>query len=143
MMNQAICIDGLFNHLLCTMQCHLNGVHTSEVPKFLAEAMSETTHALLLVNPFNATNPLIIPLQLNRVTIYFDVYTSSIAKYENEDIPEIHLTAEEPPWNQSTNEYSEIETHMFDHQGQISIPATAAREPVYVSIVVSCSMTHG
>ena len=34
MINQAIHIDGLVNHLLCPMQCWLNGVHISEVPKF-------------------------------------------------------------------------------------------------------------
>ena len=36
MINQAIWIDGLVNHLLCPMQSCLNGVHISEVPKFLA-----------------------------------------------------------------------------------------------------------
>ena len=34
--NQAIPIDGLINHLLCPMQCSLNGIKISEVPKFLA-----------------------------------------------------------------------------------------------------------
>ena len=33
----------------------------------------------------------------------------------------IHLTAEEPIWDPSTSEYSKRETHMIDHQGQISI----------------------
>ena len=31
---------------------------------------------------------------------------------------------------------------MLDHQGQISIPATSARRPVFVSAVVSYSLTH-
>ena len=39
MMNQAIQIDGLVNHLLCPMKYHLNGVHISEVPKFLAKLL--------------------------------------------------------------------------------------------------------
>ena len=51
MINQPIPIDGLVNHLLYPMQCHLNGVQISEVPKFLAENLSETTHAIELVNP--------------------------------------------------------------------------------------------
>ena len=42
----------------------------------------------------------------------------------------------------STNEYSERETHMLDHQGLISIPATAARGPVYVSAVISYSLAY-
>ena len=92
------------------MQCHLNGVHIREVSKFLAEAPNETTHAIELVNPFNATHPLIILLQLSGVTSYFDVFSRSISDYEDEDIPKIHLTAEEPPWDPSTSKYSERET---------------------------------
>ena len=102
MINQAIHIDGLVNHLLCPMQCCLNGVWINKVPKFLADTPSETTHAIDLVNPFGATHLLIIPLKLSGITSYFDVYSPSIAEYEDEDIPKIHLTAEEPPhrsWN--------------------------------------------
>ena len=36
MTNQTICIDVLEGHSLCSMQCHLNGVHISEVPPVLA-----------------------------------------------------------------------------------------------------------
>ena len=49
MINQAICIDGLVNHLLCPMQYHLNGVQINEVPKFFAETQSKRTHAIELV----------------------------------------------------------------------------------------------
>ena len=69
MINQAIHIDQLVHHLLCNMQCHLNGVHISEVPKFLAETPSERTHAEELVNSFNAAHPLIIQLQLSGITV--------------------------------------------------------------------------
>ena len=84
LINQAICINGLENHLLCPMQCHLNGVHISEVLKFLAKSSSETTHAIELVNPFDSAHPLIILLQLSSVTSYFDVYSLNVAEYENE-----------------------------------------------------------
>ena len=83
------------------MQHFLNGVHISQVPKFLAETPNETTHAIELVHPFNATHPLIILPQLSSFTSYFDVYSPSIADYEDEDIPKIHLTVEEPPWDPS------------------------------------------
>ena len=82
---------------------------------FLAEITSETTHAIELVDPFDAAHPLIILLQLSGVTSYFDVYSPSIAEYENDDIPNTHLTAEEPPWDPSTSEYWERETGMVDH----------------------------
>ena len=47
------------------MQCHLNGVHISKILKFLAEASNKTTHAIELVNPFNAAHLLIITLQVS------------------------------------------------------------------------------
>ena len=124
------------------MQYHLNGVQINEVPKFLAETPSETTHAIELVNHFDATHLLIIPIKLSSVVSYFDVYSPSITEYENEDIPKIHLTVEEPPWDPSTIEYSERETWMLDHQGYISISTTAARGPAFVSAVVSYSLAY-
>ena len=142
MKNQAIHINGLENHLLCLMQFHLNGLHISEVSKFSTESPSVTTHALELTDLFNAVHPLIIPLQLSQAISYFDVYSISIAEYENEDILKIHLIDKEPPWDPSTKEYSEREICTLDHQGQVSIPATAAREPVYVSIVISYSLAN-
>ena len=113
--NQAICIDGLENHSICPMQCHLNGVHISEVPKFLAESPSETTHAIELVNSFNAAHQLVILLQLNSVTSYFDVYSLIVAEYEKGDIPKVHFTADEPPWDSSTSKYIEREICMLHH----------------------------
>ena len=49
--NQAIEIPHLQNHLLCPMQCWLNGVHISELPKFLAEDPDESTHSLQVLTP--------------------------------------------------------------------------------------------
>ena len=89
------------------MQCCLNGVHINEVPKFLGETPKDTTHAIKLVDHFDTAHLLVIPLQLSSVTSYFDVYSTCIAEYENEDIAKIHLTAEEPSWDPSTSEYSE------------------------------------
>ena len=91
MSNQVIQINGLVNHLLCPIQYLLNDVHISEVSKFQL-----TTYAIHLLDPFDTTYPLIIPLQLCSVTSYFDVYSPSIVEYENKDIPKIHITAEEP-----------------------------------------------
>ena len=80
MINQAICIDGLNNHLLYLMQCCLNGVHISEVPIFLAESPSVTTHAIELTDLFDAAHPIIISFQLSGVTSFFDVYSQCVAE---------------------------------------------------------------
>ena len=93
MINQAICIDGLVNHLLLPMLCHLNGVQINEVPKFLGKTPSKRTYAIELVDPFDTACLVIILLKLSGVTSYFDVYSPSITESENEEIPKIHLTA--------------------------------------------------
>ena len=100
---KSIPINGLESHLLCPMQCCLNGVHISEVLKFLSVSSNVTTNAIELPNPFDAAHPLTILHQLSSVTNYFDVYSQSIAEYENEDIPKFHLTTEVPPWDPSRN----------------------------------------
>ena len=97
------------NHALCPLQYCLNDVHINEVSKFLAESPSMTSHAIQLKDPFDTAHLLITPLQLSSVTSYLDVYSSSVAEYENQEISKIHLTAEESPWDSSTNEYSERE----------------------------------
>ena len=98
------------------MQQFVNVVHISEVPKFLPESPSETTHATELVDPFNAAHMLIILFQSSGVTRYFDVYILSEAEYENKGIPKIHLTAEKPPLDPFTSEYSERGTRILRHQ---------------------------
>ena len=85
---------------------------------------------------------LIIPFQLSGVTSYFDIYSPCVADYENKDIPKIYLTAAETPWDPLTAEYSERETCMLDHQGQISISARAGRGPVFVSTVILYSLAY-
>ena len=71
------------------MQCCMNGVYINEVPEFLANSPNVTTHAFQLLYSFNAAQLLIIWLQLCGATSYFDVYSPSISKYENEDILKI------------------------------------------------------
>ena len=81
MINEPIHMNGLDSYLLCPIQYHLYGVHTSEAPKLLDESPSVTTHAIKLADHFSTTHPLIIPLQLTSVTSYFDVHYPSEAEY--------------------------------------------------------------
>ena len=81
-------------------------MHICGVPKSEVDSSSMTTHTIQMSDPFNATHPLIILLQLSGVTSYFDMYSPSIVKHENEEIPKIHLTAEEAPCDRPKEEYS-------------------------------------
>ena len=133
-------IIDLENHSLFPKQFCLNDVHVSEVPKLLAWSFCKTTHAIMLMDSFNTALPLIILLQFSRINNYYNIYLPSIAKYENENLPKIHFTSEEHPWDPSTHEHSERKTFMLYHWGPISIIATAAREPVSVKAAITYSL---
>ena len=75
-----------------------------------------TTHAIQLLGTFDAAHKFRILLQTSSLTSYFDVYSPRIAKCENENIPKIHLTVKEPPWDPSTEDYSEhVRSLWSDH----------------------------
>ena len=90
LINPAIEMKGLDHHLFCPMQCHMNGVLVNEVPKFLAPISNETTHAIQLENPFDATHPITIPLKLNKANSYFKV------RSDDQNILKIEIMAEAP-----------------------------------------------
>ena len=63
--NQVVEMRGLDYHLLCPMQNCMNSVLIDEVQMFLVPIPGDTMHAIQIENPFNATDPIIIPLKLN------------------------------------------------------------------------------
>ena len=107
-------MKGFDHHLLHQMQCHVKGVLINEVTKFLASIPSETTHTIQLVNPFDATHPIIISLKLNGVTININVRNPAWEEYEDQNILKIELMAEAPPWDPSNSVYSHQEQSMLD-----------------------------
>lgn len=124
--NQAIGVPHLRNHLLFLMQCQMNGVKINELPKFLAEAPDKTTHALQVVDPLSES-PLYIPMSLFGVTSYFPVQKPTIEEWEDETYPQIGLTAEEPCCNAGSSDLREQEDIIMDFIGQILIQDTSAR----------------
>lgn len=52
--NQAIEVPHLQHHLLCSMQCRMNGIKLNDRPKFLADDPDESTHVLLVLDPSNS-----------------------------------------------------------------------------------------
>ena len=71
LIHQVIEMKDLHHHSLCHMQCHMNSVLIDEVQKFLTPIPSEAIYDVQIVNPFDATQPIIIPLKVTRVTSYF------------------------------------------------------------------------
>ena len=69
--HQAIHCLRLPNNLMCPVHSRMAGVRINEIPKFLAEDPVEKTHAIIVNEPLNPNEPLIIPLLLKGVTSYF------------------------------------------------------------------------
>jgi hypothetical protein len=71
--NQAIHCYLMDNHLLCPMQCCINGVVIYETPKICAAALDSLAHSIVIINPLEPEVKLHIPLQLHGITSYFNV----------------------------------------------------------------------
>jgi hypothetical protein len=71
--NQAIHIPHLDHHLLCPMQCRVNGVTVDKMPKFLAHQPTEQTHALTVPDPDNPPQMISLPLMICGVTSFLNV----------------------------------------------------------------------
>ena len=79
--HQAIYLDSMENHLSCLMQCGVFGVTINDTPKIFVQDPTNTSHAIVVKDPVDPKNDLIIPLQLNRVTSRFLVRTPSLQEY--------------------------------------------------------------
>ena len=69
-----------------------HSMQMTEVPKFLVNNPSGTTHAIHLVDPLDAAQPLFIPFYLQGVTIHFTVHSLSIEENENKETLKIYFT---------------------------------------------------
>ena len=130
-------MKGLDHHLLCLMQCHVNGVLMDEVPKFLAPIPIETMHAIQSKIPFDATCLFIIPLKLNGETSYFEVRTPTQEEYEDQNILKIELMMEAPPWDLSSPDFSHQELSMLDYRRQFVSLNSQARRQLFLNSVTS------
>ena len=113
------------------MLCHLNGVHISEVSKFLAESPSVTTHAIQLTDTIETAHLPILPLQLSRVISYFEQYMRMKNSKDSPHYRRISISINE--WlvrKKDLNAWSWLDQYLcFSSKG-----------PVQVSTVISYSL---
>ena len=83
--------------------------------------------AIHIENHFNTTHPIFIPLKLNRVTIYLNVWKPTQEEYQDWDILKIELMVEAPSWDMSNSEFIGQEQSMFVYSGEFVSPNTPTR----------------
>ena len=119
MINQAIYIPEVDHCLLCPMQCRINGVEINEVPKFLTQNPTTSTHSIRIADPTDAVHPYTIPLQLEGVVSYFEYALPTSAEFEDPEIPHLELTAESPAWNPYDRDFAQLEESLLDWRGHV------------------------
>ena len=117
--HQAIYLATMENHLVCPMQCRVNGVVVNDTPKIFVENPTDQSHAIVVRDPMDPENTTIIPLELSGVTSRFSVRTPSLQEFEDGDNPHIIMTAESPEWDPYNSDWSQQEASMTDLRGHI------------------------
>ena len=93
-LHQAIEVPTSNHHLLCPMQCRVNGVVINECPKFLCPSPTKRDHALIVPHPEVDDSELIIPLQIKGVTSFLSVHKPTKEQWDHLVYPRIDLTSE-------------------------------------------------
>ena len=101
------------------MQIQVAGLRNNELPKFLAEDQDEKTHSIIVDDPLNPTEPLVISLSLKGITSYLLSRKPRVSEYEDESIPHIDMTSKAPVWDPSETIFSEQEDVMTDFRGEV------------------------
>jgi hypothetical protein len=87
MVNKAIYVPEVDHCPLCPIQYWINGVEINEVPHFLTQDPTISTHSICIADPTNVVHPYIILLQLEGVVSYFEFLLPTFAEFEDPEIP--------------------------------------------------------
>ena len=101
LINQVIQMKGLDHHLLCPYKAHewCSDQWSPNVPWTHSQWDYVWQH---IMNPFDATNPIFIPLKLSSAHSYFDVRKPTWEGYEDQNNLKKELMVEAPPWDLSS-----------------------------------------
>ena len=89
------------------MQCPVNDVTISELPKFLATAPTEKTHALTIKDPDHPTQTITLRLALRGVILLLTVRMPTMDEWNSGEFCRLALTLETLTWDPSTTSYKE------------------------------------
>ena len=102
------------------MQCQVNRVIVNKTPKFLAQDLTENTHALTIQDPADTVQTVILPLALQGVTSLLNVRAPTLNEWSSNRFRRLHLTSETLTWDPTTSHFEEQEASMTDYAGNIT-----------------------
>jgi len=107
------------NHLICPMQCRVNGVVINDTPKMCVPNLDDSTHSIEVTDPLDPDATLHIPLMLRGVTSCFCVRKSSTAEFADDDIPKLDMTYESPEWDPGDPDWATQEASTMNSRGRV------------------------
>ncbi len=117
--HQAIHCHSMENHLICPMQCRVNGVVINDTPKFCIRNPDDLAHAIEVNDPMDPDATLHILLLLRGVISCFNVRCPSTEEFEDEDIPKIVMMYKSPEWDPANPNWAKQEASTMDSRGRV------------------------
>jgi hypothetical protein len=117
--HQAIYCRQMNNHLLCSMQCRVNGVVINDTPKMCVPNPDNSTHPIEVAVPLDTDATLHISLILKGVTSCFGVRRPTMVEFEDEDNPKLDMTYESPEWDPSDPDWATQEASTMNSRGRV------------------------
>jgi len=118
--HQAIYCRQMDNHLICPMQCRMNGVVINDTPKMCVLNPDDSTHSIAVADPLDQDATLHIPLILKGVTSCFCIRHPTTIEFEDEDIPKLDMTYKSPEWDPSDPDWATQEASTMDSRGRVN-----------------------
>ena len=112
--HQAIYCYQMDNHLICPMQCCMNGVVINNSPKMCTPTPDNSTHSIEVADPLDQD-----ALILRGVTSCFCIRKPSTVKFEDDDIPKLDMTYESPKWDPGDPDWATQEASTMNLRGQV------------------------
>ena len=107
------------NHLVCLMQCRVNGVVINNTPNMCIHNLYDSTNSIKVVDSLDPDVMLHIPLILKGVTSFFCVRKPSTAEFEDNNIPKLDMTYENPEWDPGDPDWAAQEASTMDLRGLV------------------------
>ena len=115
-----------------------NDVRVNDEPKYTVLNPTEDHHAIVVDLDDDHSNELRIPLSSNGVFSYFPIRVPSKEEYDRSDLAlRIDLTADDPEWNPTREDYGKMEADKIDSSGSLQFRNAKKEEqhdgPVFVA----------
>jgi len=117
--HQTIYCRQMENHLICPMQCRMNGVVINVTPKMCVPNPDDSTHFIEVTDPLDPDATLHIPMMLRGVTSCFCVRKPSTAEFADDDIPKLDMTYESPEWDPGEPDWATQEASTMNLRRQV------------------------